>query len=124
MPSSIEENDCLQIKKIDMKCLKEDIKNNTDLNGEFLQEETDCLVCIKVYNDAASAVLDKHAPEKTKTMTIRPAVKWYTDKVAKARREKKKWERKWRATKLSVHWELFAQAKNTLTWIIITEKKD
>ena len=57
-------------------------------------------------------------------MTIRPKVEWYTDEVSRARREKRKCERKWRATGLTIHKEIFLAAKDALTKVIDAAKKN
>ena len=33
------------------------------------------------YNNVLSEVLDKHAPEKSKVITIRPAAPWYSEEI-------------------------------------------
>ncbi len=113
-----------QLKKINMDKFKEDIKQNTHLNGEALKEETDPAKCVQVFSDAAIDLLNKHAPEKKKKITIRPKVKWYTTSVDEAHREKRRWERKWRATNLTIHKELYINAKEKLTEIIKAAKVD
>ena len=113
-----------QIKKIDTNRLREDITANKHLNGDFLKDETDCATCVRVYNDAARLLLDKHAPQKTKLVTIRPKAEWYTQSVDRARKEKRKCERKWRATKLNVHKQIFREACDQLFKVITAAKKD
>ena len=113
-----------RIKKIDIDRFRDDINTNPHLNGDFLRDETDCSTCVKVYNDAAQSLLDKHAPQKTKQVTIRPTVKWYTESVDRARKEKRKCERKWRATKLIVHKQIYRDACDQLFKIITAAKKD
>ena len=56
---------------------------------------------------------------KRQDVTIRPKVEWYSQAVDRARREKRKCERKWRATKLAVHKEIFREAYDQLSKIII-----
>ncbi len=110
-------------KKINVEKLKEDISNNVHLNGEFLQD-TKPTGLWQEFSDAAMSLIDQHAPEKTKLITIRPKVDWYTDLVEQARREKRKCERKWRKTGLTIHRQLFSDAKDALTKTITTAKKE
>ena len=74
-----------QLKKININQFRDDINSDIYLNGKFLKEETDCNTCVKVYDDAARSLLDRHAPEKTRLVTIRPKVEWYTQAVDRAR---------------------------------------
>ena len=62
------------IRKFNIDAFKEDIKSNKDLNGESLKDISDPATCVSVYDNAAKSLLDKHAPEKTKTITIHPKV--------------------------------------------------
>ena len=52
------------------------------------------------YNKTLKAVLDKHAPVKTRTIVVRPRVPSYTDEIRHAKRERRKAERRWRVSKL------------------------
>ena len=113
-----------ELKNIDIDRLKQDIAENQYLNGAYLANESDPAVCVQVYNEAASDLFNKYAPLKTKVITIRPKVPWYTDAVKKAKQEKRKHERKWKATGLTVHKQIFLDSKNRLTKIIAESKKD
>ena len=112
------------LKKINIDRFRDDIKTNTYLNGDFLRDETDCATCVQVFNDAARSLLDQHAPEKKKIVTVRPKVEWYTESVDRARREKRRCERKWKATKLSIHRQIFRDACDQLFKTISAAKKD
>ena len=82
----------IELKKIDINKFKGEIKkNNKHLNGY----EQDPEKCVKIYEEDARSLLNKHALEK-KVLTIRPKVEWYTDVVLRARKEKRKCERRWR----------------------------
>ena len=98
------------LRKINISEFKDDIRRS---NLSSLQS-TNIVELVKVYNDTMSSILDKHAPEKTKIVTIRPVVEWYTQDIDKCRKEKRKWERKWQRSKLTVHRELYCQARDTL----------
>ena len=112
------------IRKINIDAFKEDIKSNKDLNGESLKDISDPATCVSVYDNAAKSLLDKHAPEKTKTITIHPKVEWYTEAVDIARKEKRKKERKWRTEKNTINRDLFIKSRNDLTKTIKDAKKN
>ena len=111
-------------RRINISNLKKDIQNNDCLNGNTLEELTNSEECVKLYNEAAKSLLDKHAPEKTKTITIRPKSEWQNQEIDTTRREKRKCERKWRATGLTVHREMYCEARNRLMKAIASSKKD
>ncbi len=76
------------------------------------------------FHQALRHILDTHAPLQEKLISIRPKVPWMNDKILQARREKRKAERKWRATGLEVHKEIFRSARNHLSYILTTTKAD
>ena len=59
-------------------------------------------------------------------MTVRPAIPWYSDKIADLREEKprKHCEKKWRETNLTVHWDAFKEARNAVSREIEKAKHD
>ncbi len=64
---------------------------------------------VQAYNSGLQAVLDRHAPLCTKTITLRPNTLWYTDELREAKHEKRQRERKWRSTQLTVHKDLYKE---------------
>ena len=67
------------------------------------------------YNTALSAMLDKHAPLRTRTRVSRPVVAWYSDTIDKAKRSRRKAERKWRRTKLPADFADYKKKRNYVT---------
>ncbi|XP_061194315.1 uncharacterized protein LOC133202489 [Saccostrea echinata] len=55
------------------------------------------------YDHKLRAVLNKHAPEETRTITLRPNTPWYTEDLRTAKREKRRAEKQMRKTNLTVH---------------------
>ena len=66
------------------------------------------------YNKTLIAVLDKHAPVKTRTIVMRPQVPWYTDEIRQAKRERRKAERRWRLSKLDSDLAVFKVKRNAV----------
>ena len=58
------------------------------------------------YETSLRQVLDKHAPTIEKDVVERAESPWFTDECKASKTEKRKAERKWRTTKLSVHLEI------------------
>jgi hypothetical protein len=71
--------------------------------------ELDMLV--DCYNTTLADLLDNHAPLKTKTVTVRPQVAWYSEEVRVAKRERRRAERKWRSSGTAADFESFKRKK-------------
>ena len=89
---------------IDSSCFKHDILESplADLDTLDSPEEL-----ASTYYSALSDILNKHAPIKQKCVTIRPIAPWFDDDISLARRSRRKAERRWRATGLTVHLQNF-----------------
>ena len=53
---------------------------------------------VNCYYSMLAGLLDRHAPLKTKTVTVRPQVPWYSEEIREAKRARWRAERKWRTT--------------------------
>jgi hypothetical protein len=51
---------------------------------------------VNAFNVGVRAVLDRHAPEQTKSRSIRPRFPWYDEKIRDQRRVRRRCERKWK----------------------------
>ena len=49
---------------------------------------------VDCYNTTLAGLLDRHAPLKTKTVTVRPQVPWYSEEIYEAKRVRRRAERK------------------------------
>ena len=47
------------------------------------------------YNDVLSSVLDIHAPARTKTVTLHPAIAWYFEEMNSLKNQRRRLERRW-----------------------------
>ena len=66
---------------------------------------------VDVYTDGLRRVLNRHAPSVTRRARDRPAAPWMTEKIRDARRRRRLAERRWRATRLTVHREIYAKER-------------
>ena len=80
-----------KLKDIDMEKLNEDIQNSI-LVKDPPQELEDLIEC---YNSTLTDILEKHAPLKEKVIRLQPRAPWYNNDIQKAKRERRKWERKY-----------------------------
>ncbi len=51
--------------------------------------------CVSCYNDTLNSLLEKHAPLKHKSITLRPKADWYNSVIDDAKRQKRRLEHKW-----------------------------
>ena len=51
--------------------------------------------CLKLYNDLLIDTIDKHAPKKTKIVSNRKKIPWFSDEVSNAIRSRRRAECKW-----------------------------
>ena len=61
---------------------------------------------------------DKHAPLKSREVTLRPNSLWYTEALGEEKRKRRRLERTARRTKLQVHREAFEHHISVITIII------
>ena len=54
---------------------------------------------INHYNTTLQDILKKHAPDKTKVVTLRASAPWYSDKIDAGKKLRRKLECRWRKTK-------------------------
>ena len=72
---------------------------------------------VDCYNTTLAELLDRHAPLKTKTVTVRPQVPWYSEEIREAKRARRRAERKWRKTRGAADFASFKRHKNHVTYL-------
>ena len=73
--------------------------------------DLDLASLVDVYTDGLRRVLDRHAPSVTRRVRDRPSAPWMTEEIREARRRRRLAERRWRATRLTVHREIYAKER-------------
>ena len=73
---------------------------------------------VDCYNTTLAELLDRYAPLKAKTVTVRPQVPWYSDEIREAKRERKRAERRWRSTGTTADLDSFKKHKNYVTHLL------
>ena len=63
-------------------------------------------------------ILDKHAPEATKIVSLKPESPWYTEEVHMAKITKRMAERRWRKSRLTIDREVYIREKNKMKRVI------
>jgi hypothetical protein len=77
---------------------------------------------IDQYNRTLSELIDKHAPLRKRVVTIRPVSLWYNQEIHAAKINRRKCEARWRKTGLTVHYEMYKEARNLVTGLICKAK--
>ena len=103
------------IKSIDMSSFKSSLTDS-------LNNIKNSITSFSLFN-CVKAVLDKFAPIKTRLTTVRPAAPWINIFVKAQKQARRKAERLFKKTGLTVHKEIFKFYKNKTTKVINTEKK-
>ena len=109
-----------RLKNIDKNEFRKDIENS-----EMYKNPADNISdAFKQYNETLQNIFDKHAPLKSKVITVRPNVPWHSDAIGQAKRERRRAERKWRKTKLLVDRQIYCQKKRHVNKLCDQAKKD
>ena len=107
-----------KIRSINIEAFKSDIANS-DL---CKQPKTSLPDLVDQYSKTLTDCLDIHAPLLTKTITIRPAVTWYTEECSEAKRRRRALERKWLSTESTADKALHDAAKNSYNVLLEKSK--
>jgi hypothetical protein len=94
------------LKNVDLEAMRQDVLNSSLL----LTPAEDLLALTNQYNSVLREILDKHAPVKTREMTLRPHAPWYDKTLRTAKRKKRSLERKWMKSKLEIDKQIFHQS--------------
>lgn len=100
------------IRAIDRAALK------TDLQAELGSPEA-CTA--DKYNTALRSVLDKHAPAIRRRVPARKPSPWFSlvsEELLQAKRDRRKAEKQWRASRLTVHQQIYKKAKHLVTSLV------
>ena len=62
---------------------------------------------VEQYNNGLRAVLDLHAPARTRSVTLRPVNRWMTTEILAFKTKLRHFERCWRSRQLAIDFEIF-----------------
>ena len=97
-------------KKITYRCMKNIDSDQLSADISKIDFKTDCDnvdIVVDNYDTVLASLLDLHAPLKTNNVICRDLQPWMSEEILSVKREKRKSERIWRKTKLTVHLEIF-----------------
>ena len=97
-------------------------KDIGDAFSEFTYSDVESAV--HNYDKVLQNIVDKHAPEKTRLVTIRPEAPLYNPNWAEEKILKRKYERKYNKSKLAVDRELYCHQRDKYNNLLNTTKQD
>jgi len=92
-----------KLREINIEKFKQDITESEIQFENIHDPET----LVQTYDTKLSALVDKHAPLRTKSITLRPTCPWYTDELHEAKHIKRNLERKWLKSRLTIDHEIY-----------------
>ena len=107
-----------QYKKFDVAKFENDVINSV----LYTNLATDADACATQYQSVVSNLVSIHAPIVSLTVTQRPPAPWYTPEIGIARHVKRRLERRWRHTKLTVDREIFLAQKLLFNKMLVSAK--
>jgi len=74
--------------------------------------------------EGSMGILENHAPLKKKTVTLHPNAPWYTPEIDLAKKDRRKAEKNWRETRLTIHKDIFREKKEKVNKLLTLAKED
>ena len=97
-----------------LKNILQDKFDSDILQSEFLRDPASSLEgLVDQYNHVLLDLIDKHAPEQTKVVSHRSRnIPWISDNIKAEQAIRRRYERKWRSTKLTVHRQMLTNQRD------------
>jgi len=64
---------------------------------------------VTAFTKGLSSFIDKHTPLRTRTITERPYCPWYIGKLHEAKHLRRKLERRWKKSRLTVNQQIYIE---------------
>ena len=113
-PLRIKHAEYRKLKSIDITKLKEDIRNSQ----LYQDPPSDLNMLLHCYNTTLRSLLDDHAPVCSRHVSTPPRPPCFNEDIIQARRDKRKAERRWRASGLQADFEVFKAKRNYVIHLI------
>ena len=111
-----------KLKSVDISLFRSDLSNAFLKNS--ICHDTDVSLAVQEYNSILTGLLDKHAPVKKRVLTLRPNAAWYTDDIKQEKAKRRKLERRWRATRLTIDRQIYVEQCKHVSKCIYDAKRD
>ena len=99
--------------------LVQDIRDSSLMNHQDFRNVSALSDC---YDNTLRSLLDQYAPVKKRIITVRPAAPWYCDNIKQKKAERRKLERRWRSTKLTIDRKLYTEQCKRVNQLIHESK--
>ena len=93
------------LKCIDFARFREDIRNLNLLDNDI----TSIADLVEEYNAKLALLFDDHARVRNKVVTLRPKSPWFTPEIREQKMKRRRLERRWQKTRLTVDREIYTQ---------------
>ena len=110
-----------KLRSIDRDAFMDEIRNYSEL---FQMDTDDPDELASLFHNTLRSLLDRHAPVKHKNTTNRPYVPWMNDEIKLAKRQRRKAERKWRASKAHIGLLSYRTMRNRVTFLSNKARSD
>ena len=104
---------------IDVSSVRADI---SDAFEDFAYQNID--TAVRTYNSTLADIIDNHAPQKSRIVTVRADKPWYTAELSQESRLRLKYERKYKQSKLTVDKLHIQEQRNKYNALLSSTKKD
>ncbi len=94
-----------KLREVNPDLLRKDIQTSSLISLQHTVSGVDDFAA-KFFN-VLRKIIDNHAPVTARTVVLRPHAPWYCDTLREAKREKRRCERKYKTTNLTVHKEIY-----------------
>ena len=108
-----------KVNNIDEKIFQQDIMSSV----LYSHPATDIDNLVKQYDNTLRSIFDKHAPLTTKEIRDRPNTPWYNEQVMEAKRLRRRAERKYLSSGLTVHKDILHNQHRNLCTVIAKAKQ-
>jgi hypothetical protein len=108
-----------KLRNIDQEALKRDLREAiATINNVNPPDEEDSEAWLERYDMTLNQLLERHAPHMEAFVVQKPRAHWYMEEIAEAKRLRRRLEKQWKRTGLTVHHEMFKKQKNFVTALI------
>ena len=108
-------------------------RNNSAIDNDMFQADieastlcldhaTSAASILDQYDDTISALLDKHAPLQTRTITVQPKVTWLNGDIKMAKQKRRQLKRRCIQSRLTIHLDIFKEQKRHINKLISSAK--
>jgi len=103
---------------------KEDFCKDIENSDLYKNPSDNISDAVKQFNEVLAQLYNKHAPEVTKTVPVRPQPPWRSEEIKKAKRERRIAERKMRKSKLAVDRQIYVEKRRALNKLVDKAKRE